>query len=69
MNSFQPLENNMKTDLPDPISINMKWMPRNANQTLSGVAALPSESGPYQDVCADLKSLEGKVSLLYFISK
>ncbi|WP_145032950.1 alpha/beta fold hydrolase [Pantoea ananatis] len=47
----------------------MKWILRNADETGSGVAALLNESGLYQNYESDLKSLQGKVPLLYYMSE
>jgi non-heme chloroperoxidase len=46
----------------------MKWIVAMSNQTGDGVAALLNESTAYQDYEEDLKALNGKLPLLYYVS-
>lgn len=46
----------------------MKWITRMTNQTGNDVAALLNESGSYQNYEDDLKAMEGKIPLFYYMS-
>ena len=45
----------------------LSWIERITSQTGDGTAALLNESSAYQNYADDLKALEGKIPLLYFV--
>lgn len=53
----------------NPTPAYMEWITRISNKTGDGVAALLNESAAYQNYEADLKMMEGKVPLLYYMSQ
>ncbi len=51
----------------NPTSSYLDWITRIANQTRDEVASVTNTNSAYQDYTADLRALNGKLPLLYFV--